>query len=42
MTELEHFIKREDVETIVRVCSIAITIKPEDKEPWHIPNLLED
>ena len=32
MTELEHFIKREDVETIARVCSIARTIKTKDED----------
>lgn len=32
MTELEHFIKRDDVETIARVCSIARTIKTKDED----------
>lgn len=32
MTELEHFIKQKDVETIARVCSIARTIKTKDED----------
>lgn len=32
MTELEHFIKREDVSTLGRVCSIAISIKTKDED----------
>ncbi len=32
MTELEHFIKREDVSTFGRVCSIAISIKTRDED----------
>ena len=32
MTELEHFIKREDISTFGRVCSIAISIKTRDDD----------
>lgn len=32
MTELEHFIKREDVSTFGRVCGIARTIKTKDED----------
>lgn len=32
MTELEHFIEREDVSTFGRVCSIAISIKTRDDD----------
>lgn len=32
MTELEHFIRRNDVSTFGRVCSIAISIKTRDDD----------
>lgn len=32
MTELEHYIKQKDVETIGNVCSIARTIKTKDED----------